>query len=208
MNSAWHAGAEVGVSATHGRGQAVRFEDEYSEFYRIEFPRVVRTSYLILHDRQRAEEVAQEEFIQLLTHCYWLFGGYDTVKAGGGDDFVESSAGANSLSGGPGKDMVAYLDGKDFEHQHAAVTVDLGSGTSSSGDSLRGFEDVLGSVYGDTLIGDAGTNAFYGYTGDDVLRGREGDDKLIGMGGKDEAYGGPGIDRCRAETTVSCELGG
>jgi RNA polymerase sigma factor (sigma-70 family) len=50
------------------RGQAVRFEDEYSAFYRAEFPQVVRTSYLVLHDRQRAEEVAQEAFIQLLAH--------------------------------------------------------------------------------------------------------------------------------------------
>ncbi len=48
--------------------QAVRFDDEYAAFYRAEFPQVVRTSYLIVHDHQRAEEVAQEAFIQLLTH--------------------------------------------------------------------------------------------------------------------------------------------
>jgi RNA polymerase sigma-70 factor (ECF subfamily) len=47
---------------------AVGVEDEYASFYRAEFPRVVRTSYLIVHDRQRAEDVAQEAFIQLLTH--------------------------------------------------------------------------------------------------------------------------------------------
>ena len=46
----------------------MRFEDEYAAFYRAEFPHVVRTSYLIVHDRQRAEEVAQEAFIQLLAH--------------------------------------------------------------------------------------------------------------------------------------------
>jgi len=45
----------------------VRFEDEYAAFYRAEFPRVVRTSYLIVHDRQQAEEIAQEAFIQLFT---------------------------------------------------------------------------------------------------------------------------------------------
>jgi RNA polymerase sigma-70 factor (ECF subfamily) len=50
------------------RERAVRFEDEYEAFYRAEFPHVVRTSYLIVHDRQRAEEIAQEAFIQLLTH--------------------------------------------------------------------------------------------------------------------------------------------
>jgi RNA polymerase sigma-70 factor (ECF subfamily) len=46
----------------------MRFEDEYAAFYRAEFPHVVRTSYLIVHDRERAEEIAQEAFIQLLAH--------------------------------------------------------------------------------------------------------------------------------------------
>ena len=46
----------------------MRVEDEYAAFYRAEFPHVVRTSYLIVHDRQRAEEIAQEAFIQLLIH--------------------------------------------------------------------------------------------------------------------------------------------
>lgn len=43
-------------------------DDGYASFYRAEYPHVVRTSYLIVHDRQRAEDVAQEAFIQLLTH--------------------------------------------------------------------------------------------------------------------------------------------
>jgi RNA polymerase sigma-70 factor, ECF subfamily len=46
----------------------VGVEDEYGSFYRVEYPHVVRTSYLIVHDRQRAEDVAQEAFIQLFTH--------------------------------------------------------------------------------------------------------------------------------------------
>jgi RNA polymerase sigma-70 factor (ECF subfamily) len=46
----------------------VRFEDDYAAFYRAEFPQVVRTSYLVVHDRERAEEIAQEAFIQLLVH--------------------------------------------------------------------------------------------------------------------------------------------
>jgi RNA polymerase sigma-70 factor (ECF subfamily) len=45
----------------------VGIDDGYDSFYRAEYPHVVRTSYLIVHDRQRAEDVAQEAFIQLLT---------------------------------------------------------------------------------------------------------------------------------------------
>ena len=68
MNSAWYAGGEETLHYTRARGRAVRFEDEFAAFYRAEFPGVVRTSYLIVHDRQRAEDVAQEAFIQLLAH--------------------------------------------------------------------------------------------------------------------------------------------
>jgi DNA-directed RNA polymerase specialized sigma24 family protein len=46
----------------------VGIDDGYDSFYRAEYLHVVRTSYLIVHDRQRAEDVAQEAFIQLLTH--------------------------------------------------------------------------------------------------------------------------------------------
>lgn len=50
------------------RDWTLKVENEYESFYRAEFPHVVRTSFLIVHDRQRAEEVAQEAFIQLFAH--------------------------------------------------------------------------------------------------------------------------------------------
>ena len=68
MSSAWRAAREGAPDFMRARERTVRFEDEYAAFYRAEFPHVVRTSYLIVHDRQRAEEIAQEAFIQLLTH--------------------------------------------------------------------------------------------------------------------------------------------
>lgn len=41
---------------------------EYGWFFQVQFPMVLRTVFLILHDRGRAEDVTQEAFIQLLTH--------------------------------------------------------------------------------------------------------------------------------------------
>jgi RNA polymerase sigma-70 factor (ECF subfamily) len=38
----------------------------YTWFFRAEFPKVVRTVYVILHDRGGAEDIAQEAFVQLL----------------------------------------------------------------------------------------------------------------------------------------------
>jgi DNA-directed RNA polymerase specialized sigma24 family protein len=68
VSSAWRAAREGAPDVMRARERAVRFEDEYAAFYRAEFSHVVRTSYLIVHDRQRAEEIAQEAFIQLLTN--------------------------------------------------------------------------------------------------------------------------------------------
>ena len=135
----------------------------------------------------------------------WTFGGNDTVRGGGGDDFIESSSGANTLKGGAGSDMVFYLDGRDLEHQHDAVTVNLEKGRSSSGDTLSGFEAVFGSPKDDTIIGDVGANNLFGWLGDDLLKGRAGADRLHGMDGSDLANGGQGTDRCHAEVRRNCE---
>lgn len=53
---------------THDRGTAAMDarEAEYSSLFREEFPGVVRTAYLVLHDQAAAEDVAQEAFTQLL----------------------------------------------------------------------------------------------------------------------------------------------
>ncbi|WP_309646947.1 sigma-70 family RNA polymerase sigma factor [Nocardioides sp.] len=40
-------------------------DQEFSDFFRCEFGRTVRTAYLILHDQQLAEDVAQDAFGQL-----------------------------------------------------------------------------------------------------------------------------------------------
>ena len=53
------------AKADEGRGGLSEAE-EFSWFYQAEFSAVVRTVFLILHDRGRAEDIAQESFIQLL----------------------------------------------------------------------------------------------------------------------------------------------
>ena len=68
MSPALRAVPDQASAPTWAREPAVGIEDEYASFYRAEYPHVVRTCYLIVHDRQRAEDVAQEAFIQLFTH--------------------------------------------------------------------------------------------------------------------------------------------
>jgi RNA polymerase sigma-70 factor, ECF subfamily len=42
--------------------------DEYRWMFAAEYPAVVRTVYLVLHDYPRSEEIAQDAFLQLLRH--------------------------------------------------------------------------------------------------------------------------------------------
>jgi Ca2+-binding RTX toxin-like protein len=120
-------------------------------------------------------------------------GGNDTLRALGGDDRLDGAAGDDVLSGGDGNDTLIGGLGRDaasYADATAAVLVDLRlSGAQATGgggtDTLTGIEDVIGSAFGDTLIGN---------TGDNALRGGAGDDLLIGISGNDTFDGGTGID--------------
>lgn len=68
MGGAWRVVRDETPTFALVQERGVGAEDEYSSFFRAEFAHVVRTSYLIVHDRQKAEDVAQEAFIQLLGH--------------------------------------------------------------------------------------------------------------------------------------------
>jgi RNA polymerase sigma-70 factor (ECF subfamily) len=41
-------------------------DDEFEWFYRAEYPMVARTVFFVVHDRARAEDIAQEAFVRLL----------------------------------------------------------------------------------------------------------------------------------------------
>jgi RNA polymerase sigma factor (sigma-70 family) len=43
-------------------------DDAFTWFFRAEFPAVLKTVWLMVHDRGRAEEITQDAFVQLLLH--------------------------------------------------------------------------------------------------------------------------------------------
>lgn len=53
---------------------------DYAVLFQREFPKVVRTVYLVVRDHGRAEELAQEAFVQLLMH-WKKVSGYDRPEA-------------------------------------------------------------------------------------------------------------------------------
>jgi Ca2+-binding RTX toxin-like protein len=135
-----------------------------------------------------------------------LIEGSDTVDAGGGDDLVDGGDGADDLDGGSGTDLLGNLDAS------AGMMIDLGAGTTSQGDSLANFEDVLGTFFDDLITGDNGANTIEGGDGADELYGAVGNDVLFGGwsdgfddGSLDSADGGVGVDECDAETETNCE---
>jgi Ca2+-binding RTX toxin-like protein len=126
--------------------------------------------------------------------------GIDTANGGPGSyDLVHGDYGYDRMSGGPGAHDIASF----------ATAVAGGKGTGiwaslrrhvargDGHDKLYEFEDLEGSAFRDTLIGNGGSNA---------IDGGPGDDQLIGGGGHDTLDGGQGTDGCRGAPgrTISC----
>ena len=102
------------------------------------------------------------------------------------NDVFTGTAGANRFLGGLGLDTVRYSNAA------AAVTVDLAltvaQNTTGAGiDQFSLIENLVGSVFNDTLLGDANANRLEGGAGNDQLTGGLGNDVLIGGSGIDEA---------------------
>jgi len=56
----------ITIRATEGIERAVSERDEgFTTFFRCEYPSLVRTLYLIVHDRELARDLAQDAFVQL-----------------------------------------------------------------------------------------------------------------------------------------------
>ena len=94
--------------------------------------------------------------------------GDDTITGGAGDDHLEGNAGDDVIDGGGGMDTIAYYSAA------FAVNVNLSAGTATGGlgsDTVRNVENVIGSVFSDTLTGDAFANRLEGGAGNDTLNG-------------------------------------
>jgi Ca2+-binding RTX toxin-like protein len=114
-----------------------------------------------------------------------IFGGLldDTINGLGGNDTIDGGAGADSLDGGTG------LDTLDYSRAASSVAVSLLAGTGTlgdaNGDTVTGFERVVGSAFHDTLVGGLGNDTLTGGAGADSLDGGAGADSLEGGAGDD-----------------------
>ena len=114
------------------------------------------------------------------------------------------------LAPGPGKDRAdggAGSDTVDYRRASRPVVVRLANGlaTAEGRDTLRLVENVEGSPFDDTIVGDArrnvlgggrGHDTLRGGGGNDVLRGGQGNDTMVGQGGRDVASDNRGNNTC------------
>ncbi|MGB9366340.1 MAG: calcium-binding protein [Xanthobacteraceae bacterium] len=127
--------------------------------------------------------------------------GNDNLSGSGGDDTLIGGAGADILNGGTGIDTASYATST------AAVTVNLATPASNTGDALgdtfTAIENVTGGSAADNITGDANANTLSGLAGNDTLNGGNGDDILIGGAGSDALTGGAGIDSASYATATA-----
>ncbi|KAA5599559.1 ExeM/NucH family extracellular endonuclease [Blastochloris sulfoviridis] len=123
----------------------------------------------------------------------WDGTGNDTLVGNDGNDYLVGGAGADTLIGGAGIDTAV------FSTAGSGVIVNLatgqGSGGDAAGDTYDSIEQVIGSAFGDTLIGDDGDNVFQAGAGDDTVNGGGGNDIIYAGAGADAQNGGAGTDR-------------
>ncbi|MFB2550697.1 calcium-binding protein [Ensifer soli] len=122
--------------------------------------------------------------------------GINALKGMGGDDLLDGRLGNDTLDGGEGSDTASY------GYAEAAIVADLGRNevvatnilVAFDVDRLVSVENIIGSRFNDTMIGDGGANSFTGGAGADAIYGFGGRDRLdLSLGG-DFADGGADID--------------
>lgn len=120
----------------------------------------------------------------------------ETISGAAGDDFIQTKAeGGDVIDGGAGRDTVLYdLGGYD----NGTLRADMTTGRVTFGgqvDTLTRVEALVITGARDAeVLGRAGDDLIVGGAGDDLLRGGDGDDTLSSGAGRDTLHGGAGVD--------------
>ena len=110
------------------------------------------------------------------------------------DDVLIGSDGNNRLAGGAGADTLdgaGGLDWAEYNVAEAGVTASLAQGQATNDgfgfvDTLINIENLRGSIYNDSLTGNAGANQFKGEAGNDTIIGGDGIDVATYVGARSD----------------------
>ena len=100
----------------------------------------------------------------------------DTLTGDGNANVIEGGAGEDTMTGGAGTDTLSYRSSSKFVYANFAD--DEYEDGDAEGDTVSGFENIIGSDYADALVGDGGDNVIEGLAGFDELDGGAGSDTL------------------------------
>ncbi len=89
--------------------------------------------------------------------------GANHLEGEGGDDYLKGAGGADTLDGGAGVDSVS------FYLSTVGLSANLATGVVSTGETLVDIENIYGSLYDDTLIGNSLANDLSGSSGSDTV---------------------------------------
>jgi len=105
--------------------------------------------------------------------------GNDTLDGGTGDDILLGGGGADSMLGGGGIDFASYANATLYG---VIARLDFPSLNinDAAEDSYSGISGLIGSGFGDFLVGTAGSQTLQGGAGIDILIARQGADVLYG----------------------------
>lgn len=120
--------------------------------------------------------------------------GDETILGEDGNDIIRGGQGADILNGGNGIDTVSYAGSWDALVLNLATNA--ASGGDATGDTITGFENVVGSDYNDSITGSTAANVIEGGAGDDIMNGGDGNDtfRISVNSGIDAITGGNGTD--------------
>src|SRR5450830_1475762 len=86
------------------------------------------------------------------------------ATGGTGDDVFIASAAANRFDGGTGSDTVSYAAATDGNGANVNLNTGNGTGGFAANDVYVSIENVIGTQYDDTFVGNASANTFDGGT--------------------------------------------
>jgi serralysin len=119
-------------------------------------------------------------------------GGADQLFGGNGNDTLIGGTQADLLFGGAGSDVASYFQAA------AGLRADLSNAATNTGEAVGDvynlIEGLVGSTFGDVLVGNAGNNVLAGYIGSDQMFGNNGNDNMYGSVGDDFIGGGANND--------------
>jgi Ca2+-binding RTX toxin-like protein/endo-alpha-1,4-polygalactosaminidase (GH114 family) len=126
--------------------------------------------------------------------------GNDIINGGNGNDVFFGGAGADQINGGGGVDRAYYSSSTAV---NINMLTNVSTGGEAQGDTFNSVEEISGSAFGDTIIGNGLKNRFFGQNGNDVLAGGTGADTLVGGAGSDTfvfAFGDSGTTATTLDT--------